>query len=634
MDQLRWLQLLILMGMLPAVVMGWGNGCLWLLNNAALKISDSPIRFGRIERLYFSAIIGTGILSMIMLLIGILGGLYPIVASIIALSGLTLFAVLERPKRILVPSLSATTIILLSLCGLSLFLMLVVSAWMPPIDWDVLAYHFALPKLYIEAHRIIYVPYIVHSNWPMNVEMLFTWTFLLGDELLAQTVTWWFVVGISIGVMIIGRKLFQHTPTLLLALIVLYTPIVIRLSGTGMIDLGVAFFSTAALVAYCYYHQEKQIGWLVLLAISSGFAAGCKLPGVLIPLLFGFLIITDNILVLKQKKDHFFLLGGVSFLLVLPWYLRSYVNTGNPVWPFLYNLFGGRNWDVLGDYYHTNSLNTIWSVVLPSSWQGVLQSFYYLFFRPSELGGFWGFGQPLLFLVLCGFILAMIFYRRTPFIILQIILFSISYYLIWFFVLGRQNRFLIGVLPMFVVLSTFAIDKLLEIIPIKGRIWAILLLSLGILYYSPLTNNSLLATARQHLRIMFNNSMRHDWLSQKITPLYAFEWMNENLPSDSNVLLLPYENRGYYLNRHYIWGNPISQRLIQFEKFHTSTELAEKLHSLGVTYVLENPEWLYTDLIYWEDIRALMLDLEEECGTVIWQKEKITIYRLGKCRHE
>ncbi len=38
------------------------------------------------------------------------------------------------------------------------------------------------------------------------------------------------------------------------------------------------------------------------------------------------------------------LLMGVALLVCSPWLVKSYIYTGNPVYPFFYSVFSGKDW--------------------------------------------------------------------------------------------------------------------------------------------------------------------------------------------------------------------------------------------------------------------------------------------------
>lgn len=87
----------------------------------------------------------------------------------------------------------------------------------------------------------------------------------------------------------------------------------------------------------------------------------------------------------------------------------------------------------------------------------------------------------------------------------------------------------------------------------------------------------------QRSTYLLGQMSRDEFLDQQINVMPVFRYANANLPSDAVLFLLPYENRGYYLERKYIWGHPISQRIVRFEEYNTVTELAETLRQMRIT---------------------------------------------------
>jgi 4-amino-4-deoxy-L-arabinose transferase-like glycosyltransferase len=47
----------------------------------------------------------------------------------------------------------------------------------------------------------------------------------------------------------------------------------------------------------------------------------------------------------KEALPHAALWSGLSLAIAAPWYVKSWLYTGNPVYPFFFGLFGGRYWN-------------------------------------------------------------------------------------------------------------------------------------------------------------------------------------------------------------------------------------------------------------------------------------------------
>src|SRR5581483_5944806 len=117
----------------------------------------------------------------------------------------------------------------------------------------------------------------------------------------------------------------------------------------------------------------------------------------------------------------------------------------------------------------------------------------------------------------------------------------------------------------------------------------------------------------------------------QISSLPLMRFANTQLPPNAHILLLPYENRTYYLNRPYIVGHPYTQRLIRFEQYRSPAELAAALEGMGITDVIDDPTWSYDQLPDWARIRGLMTGLRQECGKVLYQQDQKMVYALRPC---
>jgi hypothetical protein len=53
-------------------------------------------------------------------------------------------------------------------------------AWAPPTGWDALSYHLSIPRFYLEEGGITRLPWLLHSNWPHLMEVLYALPLSLG----------------------------------------------------------------------------------------------------------------------------------------------------------------------------------------------------------------------------------------------------------------------------------------------------------------------------------------------------------------------------------------------------------------------------------------------------------------------
>lgn len=654
---------------MPLVELGWAFTVALLLLLAALGLGLIAFRaIGicdvSVFRTWLASVLGLGLMSTATLLIGLAGGLYVWLFGpslvLLALVGAYGFlqcvhtnAVTTYIVRIRSDPLSfVTTFLLVGMILSALVWILGAHALIPPHEWDEVAYHLDLAKLYVAAHQIFYIPYNVTSNWPLNNEMLFSLALLLGSDIAPHLLMLSSTILILIGILIAGRHYFNDQVGLVAAALFMSIPLVKRLAGTSLIDVALGMYVLAAFLVLMRWRETQHWPWLVLCGAFCGFAAGSKLMGGGFAILFGLLVLGSVIgglgssrakmMPLKArnrpvsrfatltlfKAAATFSLAGAA--MVGPWYLRSFAFTGNPIWPFGFAFFGGRNWDALGDEYHMHLLIDVWTVKLPRTPFGLFESFYVAVTSPGDLGGYGGGFGTLFALSVIG---ALLIAWWSPLFVRYALGISAGFYVLWFAFVSHQLRYLLPVAPLLALAGAYAFDWLHHRVRFRSARVLLLVLLVSLLWRTwPWANEAERGLFVERTTYARGAITRDAWLDSQIDVMPLFRYANTQLPSNAKILLLPYENRSYYLHRDYFWGHPISQRVIRFEQFNSVSQLASYLRTLGITHVIDNPMWVYDGLRYWKHDRALMLALRDECGLPLVQHSEAVLYQLSACK--
>src|SRR5512136_1444573 len=135
----------------------------------------------------------------------------------------------------------------------------------PPVSRDALIHHLAIPKLWIRHGGFFETPWATFSYFPMNVDLLYLVPLLLGNDLVPALIHLLF--GLGTGALIYATLKNQEGKVWGILGLLLYasTPMVMRLSITAYVDLGMIFFTTAAVISYlrwsdgCYENAK----WLL-----------------------------------------------------------------------------------------------------------------------------------------------------------------------------------------------------------------------------------------------------------------------------------------------------------------------------------------------------------------------------------
>jgi hypothetical protein len=315
-----------------------------------------------------------------------------------------------------------------------LFLLIAVSnilaAFSPVIFYDALVYHVGLPGEYLSAHRIFYLPYNMHGNLPQAGEMIYLFALIVKSGVPAKLLNSFFGLLSALTIYFIGRRISSPRAGFFSALIFYSLPQLFLLSSLVNVD----FLSTFLLLLSLYFvisFLQGQGKMIYLSGVFAGFALAVKYQN-LVPVA----LLAIMILILRGEKEvplpfsrrkGALIFLGLSFIVISPWLIKNLIFTGNPVFPFFYNLFGGRDWGApeAGFLYQTLSGRIGGKVeLLP-----FLATFFAIISRWAQLG-FHRFITPVA--VLIPFFLI----RRKPGLALLGI-FGVAQLLIFAFISGN-----------------------------------------------------------------------------------------------------------------------------------------------------------------------------------------------------
>ncbi len=498
-------------------------------------------------------------------------------------------------------------------------------AWalVPPLAWDEVSYHLPIPQIYIEAGGFVNIPTIVHSNWPAGMEMLNTLALLLGSEILPHLTVTAMVVLTALGLARFARQWFSRRTAWLAAALYLVMPMVKYLAGVALIEGALGFFGLLAVWSGYVWLESGRWPDLVLAGLLGGLAASIKLTGAALPIAVGAVglawLLVRRRGGARRNLVQFAAYGGLALAVVAPWYVKSAVYTGNPVWPFLYGVFGGQNWDAVGDQIHTTWLHRPNLVPTLRNYVGGL---WYLTVRWGRFGGL-SMGAAILALAPAS----LLFWRRKPWLLSYLIASCAAVYTIWFLT-THQTRFLMGIAPVLALLAAYAFDHLLAHWPAwlggLGRVALVLYFAMGL----PFLNADQWERIADRWPYVAGHVSRQEFLASHVTGYHAFAWANEHLPAEAKVLLAIWETRGYYLERASVWANPISQRVIRWEEFDCPDSLFEVLQVLGITHVFWNGEVVIKDVANGQRADGPLTEMLARYGRLVYGRGEYTIYAI------
>jgi hypothetical protein len=546
---------------------------------------------GRLERVILAILMGAGMLTFLVLGIGLLGGLSPIfgwlgmlvgvLLSVPSLRGVKWSRLTDRrwkplsvPTRGDVLAWGCWTFLVLS-ATLNLL-----AALAPISGTDVLAYHLAIPKVWVEEGRIRYVPGVYYSTAAFGLEMVFTMALLLGSPIAAQVVHFGYGIMAAGVVYLLASRAFSARAGLLAAILFYAITDVNVQSSIALVDLGAAAYLLAGILAALRW-REQGGRWYLVAALLAGFHAGTKMPNLAAAeaLWLAMAIHAIACRELSTTWRQLCVAGVVSAIVAAPWFLRSWAWTGNPVYPYLNSTFQGR--DFSPEASERQLSLQYYKTIGDRSLDRLLLTPFVLTVTPDAFRS--GYLGPL-------------YLAALPFV--------------WLVPVSRNARLLLLVAVVSLPTWYFLYPRLRTLLPVIGAVSGAAAAGLlGLIRLHPITRGlaaasltawllvSLAANGRYHLAavpVALGLESQDSYLRRRLPlPDSQFHWypdfmaINQVLPPHATVLL--WDTRGYYLERPYVWANSVAQGLVPPERQRRPDDLLPALRDRGVTHVAMFP---------------------------------------------
>jgi hypothetical protein len=502
------------------------------------------------------------------------------------------------------PLLDKRVLSILALLFATLVTAILILASVPPISRDALVHHLAVPKLYLRHGAIYEIPFMVFSYYPMNLDMLYLVALRLGSDILPKYIH--FSFGLLTAWLVYGylKKRLNPIYGLLGALFFLSIPIIIKLSITAYVDLGLIFFSMGALLLFLrWFNDGFKPKYLILSAVSCGLAMGTKYNGLivcfLLTLFVSFLYARHGS---KGWKGGLKALGygglflAFSLMIFSPWMIRDYGWKKNPIYP-LYNSFFNPppSAKTNGKYARPEGPGRIGlfsyrEMIYKESWPEIALLPVRVFFegQDDDPRHFDGRLNPFLAFFPLGAGGKVRGHSTDKKVFLA---FSALYFCFAFFTRDMRVRYLAPIVPPLVILSILGLGNLEAFFSkwkdggIRTRFGPALsgVVAVGLLLYN---GGYLLDQFKEvsPLSYLRGKVSRDQYISKYRFEYPAMQYINANVPDNARVFLLFLGNRGYYCDRDYLLGEGRFKRLVT--QASDPSGLIKELSRMKVTHLV------------------------------------------------
>lgn len=490
----------------------------------------------------------------------------------------------------------------LALAVLALPLLLgFIASLAPATGKDALVYRLAVPQAYVAAGGIVDVTTNVYGYLAFGAEMHGVWALLLGKLINAQVAeaafgavafAWWPVL--LLAVYGVAREWqLERAWALTATVIVAAMPSFYQVAATGYVDHTLALYVVLAVQATGQWWTSLRRVHLVCLAFALSSALAIKFialfaffPLLLVVLAKAREMQQDNAPEDNATDANAVLLSGLAALvlagvLASPWYIRTWVRTGSPLYPFYAHLWPGSspNWDAersrlfqmwvsryggeektLVDYVAAPvKLSLLAQPEVAAYYDGVI-GISLLLGLPLLVWGVWRWWLSPASKIACAV--------------------GGGWFLCWLFT-SEQLRFLLPALPLLALALMVVSSQLATAHSFLQGIWLTSALP------------GLLVTGawfceQNPLRAVLGGEARADYLTRRLEHLPYYQIVNHDLPATARVWLINMRNDTVHLERayfaDYIFEDYTLTKLVQ--QTATLSELRAKVQALGVTHLL------------------------------------------------
>jgi hypothetical protein len=373
-------------------------------------------------------------------------------------------------------------------------------------------------------------------------------------------------------------------------------PVALYEATTTLIDLPLTLFSAMALLSLLEWSRQENSAYFWLSAISLGLALGCKYHAGF--WIFPLLVIIcwhagrERRLGMRMALMLALRYSAVAFLIFSPWLVRSYVYTGNPIFPVANRIFKSPlfppQMDAAAHAVYVNQREDF-------SLLALLKLPWTESFHPASFHGTLG----AIFLV--GIFLALV-RRKTP--QLRYGLFcAIAYFYSWALT-AQEIRYLLPLLPLLAILTSAGFlgsvpARLAEggdatssnVVKRFGYIAGMAAIVAGSCTAFPPVYSRLIRdwtywhSYKSPFPYLIGRETREEFLERDVPSIYVYNFINKNLSQSDRVFLLN-DAAQFYCEVPTLYSFTVDGDSILLQ--NTEKGVLEELKQFRVTHILLN----------------------------------------------
>jgi 4-amino-4-deoxy-L-arabinose transferase-like glycosyltransferase len=454
----------------------------------------------------------------------------------------------------------------------------------------------------------------------MNLDLLYMIPLYFGNDIIPKYIHFLFALLTASLVYNYLKNRISPLYGLIGSLFFLSIPIIVKLSITVYVDLGLMFFTTASLLLIFHWlNSSYKIRYLLLAGICCGLAAGTKYNGLIsifllslfIPVLYMRSQIEEE-LGSNSKALGFGLLFVFATLLAFsPWLIRNYAWTGNPIYP-LHNSFFQQtlkknvNQDQNQKKNSTEIIKKLTSrgsnifanrkVLYHETWWQALLLPIRFFFEGQDDNPRYFDGRLNPFLFILPFFA---FFGKTANRQLQLekytlLAFASLFFFFTFFQEALRIRYIVCIVPALTILSIFGLHTIVTALSQrlspskKFNFTFVLMIILGLMFGYNVQYITQQFQIIQPLSYLRGYITKEQYITRFRPEFPVIEYANNLLQRDTKVLCMFLGKRGYYMNFEPIFDRPTGGGVLTsiLKKNTQENNLQAALSAQDIHYIL------------------------------------------------
>ena len=465
--------------------------------------------------------------------------------------------------------------VLSRICQFSLigtFFFTALFCFLPEIANDALAIHLYIAKLFVRNASVSPSYYDIASYRPLLMSVLYSTGLLFQNVAIAKFFHWFCGVLLVTALAIKVEEASESKKlALFFGLMLWLTPTLMNQITTTYIDAGVSLF---VFLGYCVlidgFDDLKR----------SSFFYGGMLIGLAVAVrtlslgaVFAITVMLGLRLFGRSTKKKVMIAGGCFSLGVLMasayWFLRDWIYTGNPVYPYLGSLFGTEDLSQFSTIYFRMGLPRSLGSFLMIPWDITFKPIYFDYHH--WVGPFY-----LSVLPFVGYA-ALKIKKARPYL-----LFTFLFTLFWYFT-GQNVRYLLPTLPVYLISAAMGVNDFR--VHLRQSRWGSRLAKI----VSCLAITSLLSLTAYHFRYQFMPVLGlwsgGKYLEKVERTAAITQWVNRNLPPQAKILILE-EVHLFDFDRDVVLDADFNTRT-HYKGASSHAAMVAILKEKGVTHILD-----------------------------------------------